>query len=63
MLKTKQFYGLWFCYIIGTLAGLTVIGITSPFVEEIARLSAGAAAVSASIFGIFNGIGRPIFGS
>ncbi len=63
MLKTKQFYGLWLCYIIGTLAGLTVIGITSPFAEEIARLSAGAAAVSASIFGIFNGIGRPIFGS
>lgn len=62
MLKTREFYGLWFCYIIGTLTGLTVIGITSPFAQEVTKLTAGAAAISASIFGIFNGIGRPIFG-
>lgn len=58
-----QFYGLWFCYVIGTLAGLTVIGITSPFAQEVTMLTAGSAAIAASIFGIFNGIGRPIFGA
>ncbi len=63
MLKTMQFYGLWFCYVIGTLAGLTVIGITSPFAQEVTMLTAGSAAIAASIFGIFNGIGRPIFGA
>ena len=63
MLGTSQFYGLWVCYIIGTLAGLTAIGITSNFGQEVAGISAVTAAFAASIFGIFNGIGRPIFGS
>jgi len=63
MLKKKQFYGLWICYVIGTLAGLTVIGITSPFGVEVVGLTAAGGAVAASIFGIFNGVGRPIFGA
>ncbi len=63
MFGTRQFYGLWICFTIGTLAGLTAIGITSPFAQEVAGLSAVSAAFAASIFGIFNGIGRPIFGS
>ena len=42
---------------------LTVIGITSPFAQEVVELSAISAALSASIFGIFNGIGRPLFGA
>lgn len=62
MLKTPAFYGLWICYIIGTLIGLMAIGITSPVAEEIINLKAGSAALMLSLFSIFNGLGRPLFG-
>ena len=61
-LKTKQFYGLWITYTIGTLAGLMAILITSPVGQEVIKLDAKTAAFMVSIFAIFNGIGRPIFG-
>jgi len=62
MVKTKTFWALWFCFVIGTLSGLMAIGISSPVGQEIMKLSAETAAVSVSIFAIFNGIGRPFFG-
>ena len=62
MLKTKTFSGLWFCYVIGTLSGLMAIGIASPVGQEVIKLSPDTAALAVSIFAIFNGIGRPIFG-
>ena len=62
MLKTSTFYGLWICYIIGTLIGLMAIGITSPVAEEIINLDAGTAAFMLSLFAVFNGLGRPLFG-
>lgn len=62
MLSTGSFYGLWLCYIIGTLAGLMAIGVSSPVGEELFNLSAATAALYVSIFAIFNGVGRPIFG-
>jgi MFS family permease len=70
MIKTTTFYGLWLCYAIGTLAGLTAIGIAGPVGNDM-LLGAGitdAAARTALIsnliipFAIFNGGGRPIFG-
>jgi OFA family oxalate/formate antiporter-like MFS transporter len=63
MLRSRSFYGLWICYAIGTLAGLTAIGMTAPFGQEIAGLSAPAAAAAVSAFGVLNGVGRPIFGA
>ncbi len=39
MLKTPTFYGLWLCYIIGTLISLMVIGITSSVAEEIVNIN------------------------
>jgi MFS family permease len=63
MMRTRSFYGLWICYAIGTLAGLTAIGMSAPFGQDVAGLTAPAAAAAVSVFGIFNGIGRPIFGS
>ncbi|MFP4459825.1 MAG: OFA family MFS transporter [Candidatus Zixiibacteriota bacterium] len=63
MFKTRQFYGLWICFIIGTLAGLMAIGITSPVGVTEFALTASAAAFATSVFAIFNGIGRPIFGA
>ncbi len=62
MVKTGTFYALWGTYTIGCLAGLMAIGIASPVGEEVARLTPSMAAVSVSVFAIFNGIGRPIFG-
>lgn len=63
MLATRSFYGLWICYAIGTLAGLTAIGMTAPFGREVAGLTAGAAAAAVSGFGVLNGAGRPLFGA
>ena len=63
MLKTKSFYGLWSVYTIGTLVGLMAIGISSPVAEEIINLDSQKAAAMVSFFALFNGVGRPIFGS
>src|SRR6056297_942927 len=62
MLKKKTFYGLWGNYIIGTLIGLMAIGITTPVAVEIINLNAAKAALMVSLFSIFNGLGRPLFG-
>ena len=62
MLRTGPFYALWLLYVIGTLTGLMVIGITSPAAQEIAGLSSATAAIVVSVMAVFNGIGRPIFG-
>jgi MFS family permease len=62
MIRSSSFYALWLCFIIGTTAGLMAIGIASPVGQEIIKLDAAAAAVLVSVFAIFNGIGRPIFG-
>jgi MFS family permease len=62
MLKNKGFYALWTTYTIGTLVGLMAIGISSPVGVEIINLDASTASIYVSLFAIFNGIGRPIFG-
>ena len=62
LLKSRSFYGLWICYTIGTFVGLSAIGISSPVAQEIIKLDSGLAATCVSIFAIFNGMGRPLFG-
>ncbi|MFH1774729.1 MAG: OFA family MFS transporter [Methanobacteriota archaeon] len=62
MLKTSTFYGLWSCYVIGTLSGLMAIGISSSVGQEIIKLDPATAAIAISVFAVFNGIGRPLFG-
>jgi len=62
MVRTGTFYALWGTYTIGCLAGLMAIGISSPVGQEVAMLSPSVAALSVSVFAIFNGVGRPIFG-
>ena len=61
-LKSRSFYGLWICYTIGTLVGLSAIGISSSVGEEIIDIDPGLAASSVSLFALFNGISRPLFG-
>lgn len=63
MIKTSSFFGLWICYIMGATAGLMAIGISASVGREVVGLEAGTAAMLVSVFAIFNGIGRPIFGA
>lgn len=60
--KSRAFYGLWLCYSIGTLIGLSAIGISSPVGEEIIQIRPELAASSVALFALFNGLSRPLFG-
>ncbi len=60
--KSPTFYTLWFCYALGTFAGLGAIGISSPVAQEIIQLDPNVAAFAVSLFAILNGLGRPLFG-
>jgi len=62
MVKTSTFYGLFLCYVIGCLAGLMAIGISSPVGQEIIKITPATAATLVGVFAIFNGLGRPLFG-
>jgi MFS transporter, OFA family, oxalate/formate antiporter len=62
LLKSRSFYGLWFCYAIATLVGLSAIGISSPVAGEIIDINPTMAARSVSLFALFNGVSRPLFG-
>jgi MFS transporter, OFA family, oxalate/formate antiporter len=62
LLKSLSFYGLWLCFTVGTFAGLAAIGIASPVGTEIIGLDKNTAASAVSLFAVFNGLGRPLFG-
>ncbi|MGF1571009.1 MAG: OFA family MFS transporter [Nodosilinea sp.] len=62
LLKSRSFYGLWICYAIGTLVGLSAIGISSAVGEEIININSTMAARSVALFALFNGVSRPLFG-
>jgi len=56
MIKTKEFFGLWGCYVIGCTAGLMIIGLSSTYAQEVMKLTPAKAAGFTSFFAIFNGI-------
>lgn len=62
MIRRPAFYGLWLCFVIGSTAGLMAIGISGPVGQEVIKLDAATAAVLVSVFAVFNGGGRPMFG-
>ncbi len=62
LLKSRSFYGLWICYAISTLVGLSAIGISSAVGEEIINIDPAVAARSVALFALFNGVSRPLFG-
>lgn len=62
MTKTSSFWGLFICFIIGSLAGLMAILIASPVATSIIKLDVATAATLVGFFAIFNGGGRPLFG-
>jgi len=70
MTKTSAFKGLWLCYTIGALAGLTAIGIVGPVGKEVMTNAGMKAAEITALtfqlilpFAIFNGAARPVFGT
>jgi len=72
VLRTPEFYMLWFMFIIGALAGLMVIGIIKLFGIDALQARAGLTAVEASakagtamavFYAIFNGLGRIVWGA
>jgi OFA family oxalate/formate antiporter-like MFS transporter len=62
MLKTSSFYALWGCYFIGCLAGLMAIGIAKPVGTDVG-IETGLATILVGVFAVFNGFGRPVFGT
>jgi OFA family oxalate/formate antiporter-like MFS transporter len=62
MLRTPAFYSIWIMYFFGCLAGLMIIGQTSPIGQELAGYSAATAAVAVMLLSIFNGAGRIFWG-
>ena len=62
MVRTTSFYGLWACYFIGCLAGLMAISIAQPVGTDVG-VGAGLATILVGFFAIFNGAGRPVFGT
>lgn len=63
MLVTRAFYMLWVMFLIGSAAGLMVIGLASSIGQQVADLNASETAVVVSILGIFNGVGRILWGT
>ena len=63
MVKTSTFWGLFFCYIIGCLAGLMAIGISKPVGGDIIKIASATATTLVGVFAIFNALGRPLFGA
>ncbi|MFE1244275.1 OFA family MFS transporter [Fictibacillus sp. NPDC058756] len=56
--KTIRFWALWAMLFINVTCGIAVISVASPMAQDIAGLSAGAAATMVGIMGLFNGFGR-----
>lgn len=62
MVKSANFKGLYFNFIIGTMIGLTMIGLTNSIGIELVGMAQKDVVLFISVFAVFNGVGRPVFG-
>ncbi len=62
MIKTVSFKALYVNFIIGTMVGLTMIGMTTNVGVDYFKLEASTVTSLMVIFAISNGVGRPVFG-
>lgn len=62
MLGTGNFKRLYICFMLGTMMGLTVIGMTASVGIEFIKIPPDKIALLMSWYAIFNGLGRPTFG-
>ncbi|WP_059105624.1 L-lactate MFS transporter [Shouchella shacheensis] len=56
--KTIRFWALWLMLFINVTCGIAIISVASPMAQQIAGLSAAAAATMVGVMGLFNGFGR-----
>ena len=56
--RTKHFWMLWGMHLINVSAGIMMISVASPMVQELGGLSVAGAAAMVGIMGLFNGGGR-----
>ncbi len=63
MLRTRKFWGLFVCFLAGSIAGLMAIGISKPVGSEVIKMTGTTAAGLVGIFALFNAVGRPLFGA
>ncbi len=66
MVRTRTFYLAWFIYLIGTGAGLMVIGYARQIATDVTGLVGGLewlAVMAVSVLSVSNAVGRPGFGS
>lgn len=62
VLKQKSFYQIYILFFIGTLIGLTAIGLSSSIGVQWLNISKVNMALLLGLFAIFNGLGRPLYG-
>lgn len=62
MTKQKSFIYVYASFFIGTMIGLTIIGLTNNVGNELVKIDSTGIAVMMTIFAVFNGLGRPLFG-
>lgn len=62
MIKSKNFKGIYISFIIGTMIGLMIVGMTNNVGVEMVKLPQSKVTFLMTIFAVFNGIGRPMFG-
>lgn len=62
MVRSANFKGLYFNFIIGTMIGLMMIGLTNSIGIELIGMAQKDVVLFISVFAVFNGIGRPVFG-
>lgn len=62
MTKTKSFPYVYICFLIGTMIGLTIIGLTNNVGRELIKIDTAGIALLMTVFALFNGAGRPLFG-
>jgi MFS family permease len=63
MVKTGAYWGVFLCFLIGSLAGLMAIGIAATVGTEVIKIDKAFAATLVSVFAVFNALGRPLFGT
>lgn len=57
-IRTKRFYFMWSMLFINITCGIALISVASPMAQEMAGMSAAAAATMVGLMGLFNGLGR-----
>ncbi|MFW5794272.1 MAG: MFS transporter [Bacillota bacterium] len=62
LLKKKEYQLLYILFFIGTFIGLSVIGLSATYAFKVLDINLEQAALFVSLFAVFNGLGRVVFG-